>query len=268
MSALHRIGRGLGVLVGSLAIALVAPAGAAASVPGSPADADPAAGLPPGTHYPILLTEMSISTGYAYFPAGQVTFDIRNIGKVTHELVVIRTDVAPGLIPIDATSPDKASEVGAVGEADDLAPGTSATLTLTLAPGRYAFICNEPGHFAAGMHSGFTAATFVSITEKEMLIGLDTLTVPAGPVVFSVTNSGTLTHELVVLKTNVAADKIPSDATDPSRASEDGDVGEVQDIDAGRFSGNALDLAAGKYVLICNEPGHYAAGMRIAFTVQ
>jgi len=42
----------------------------------------------------------------------------------------------------------------------------------------------------------------------------------------------------------------------------------VTDIDAGRFSGNELDLTPGTYVVVCNEPGHYAAGMWAVITVQ
>jgi len=30
----------------------------------------------------------------------------------------------------------------------------------------------------------------------------------------------------------------------------------------------ALGLKPGKYVLICNVPGHYQAGMRVGFTVR
>lgn len=269
VSTLGRIAQHFGIIAGSAAIALVAPATAVA---GTIADTGSttvhAVAQPGGGHYPILLTEMSINAGYAFFPAGQVTFDVKNAGTVTHELVVIRTDVVPSAIPLRATDKTKADETGSLGELEDLAPGATASLTLDLKPGRYALICNEPGHFAAGMRAGFTAATFVGVTLKEMLIGLDSAVVPAGPVVFSASNAGTTTHELVVLKTELAADKIPARATDPTKADETGDVGEIEDIDAARFSGGVFDLAAGKYVLICNEPGHYAAGMRIAFTVQ
>lgn len=264
-----RIARGLGVVAGSAAIAFLAPMTAAASTAGGPAGGtEPAVPGPGGGHYPVVMTEMSISIGYAFFPAGQVTFDVTNAGKTTHELVVIRTDVIPSAIPMRPNDPTKAVETGSVGELEDLAPGTTSTLTLTLAPGRYALICNEPGHFAAGMRAGFTVASFVSVTLKEMLIGLDTAVVPAGPVVFSVSNAGGVTHELVVLKTDLVPDAIPARTTDSSKAQEPGNSGEIEDIDAARFSGGAFTLSAGKYVLICNEPGHYAAGMRISLLVQ
>jgi uncharacterized cupredoxin-like copper-binding protein len=43
-----------------------------------------------------------------------------------------------------------------VDEVEDIAPGTSAPLNLTLDPGSYAVICNLPGHYANGMHTTFT----------------------------------------------------------------------------------------------------------------
>lgn len=268
MTTLHRIARTVGAVLGSAGIALLAPLTAAASTAGATDGTEAAVPSPGGGHYPVTLSEMSIGIGYAYFPAGQVTFDVTNAGKVTHELVVIRTDVFPSAIPLRPTDPTKAAETGSVGEIEGIAPGTTATLTLTLAPGRYALICNEPGHFTAGMRAGFTVATFVGVTLKEMLVGLDTAIVPAGPVVFSVTNDGAVTHELVVLKTDVAPDAIPARQTDSSKATEPGNSGEVEGIEASHFSGGTFDLSAGKYVLICNRPGHYAAGMRIGLLVQ
>ena len=44
-----------------------------------------------------------------------------------------------------------------VGETGDMEPGTSMTLTLDLAPGHYAAVCNLVGHYANGMHEDFWA---------------------------------------------------------------------------------------------------------------
>ena len=43
-----------------------------------------------------------------------------------------------------------------VGETGDLAAGASKTITLKLAAGHYALICNLPGHYQAGQHTDFT----------------------------------------------------------------------------------------------------------------
>jgi uncharacterized cupredoxin-like copper-binding protein len=48
------------------------------------------------------------------------------------------------------------SEKGFVSETGNIRPGATKTVTITLAKGRYALICNLPGHFAAGMNAGLT----------------------------------------------------------------------------------------------------------------
>jgi len=40
-----------------------------------------------------------------------------------------------------------------VKELGDLEPGKSGTLTLDLKPVHYVVFCNQPGHFAHGMHA-------------------------------------------------------------------------------------------------------------------
>ena len=49
----------------------------------------------------------------------------------------------------------EAGEKGSVGEVE-LGKGKSENLTLNLAKGHYALICNVPGHNKGGMHVDFT----------------------------------------------------------------------------------------------------------------
>ncbi len=114
--------------------------------------------------------------------------------------------------------------------------------------------------------AGATGGT-VTATLKDTGISLDKSTVPAGAVTFVVKNVGTITHELVVIRTDVAIDKIPADPDEAGKVSEDGSKGESGDLDKGVSNTFTLNLDPGKYVLICNEVGHYAMGMRIALTV-
>jgi len=86
--------------------------------------------------------------------AGQVRFTVRNGGTVTHEFVVLRTDKAAGSLPTDKNG--RADEAGKVGETGDLAAGASKTITVKLAAGHYALVCNLPGHYKAGQHADFT----------------------------------------------------------------------------------------------------------------
>ena len=43
-----------------------------------------------------------------------------------------------------------------LGEASNLAIGANKTLTLTLKPGLYRLICNQPGHYKGGMRADLT----------------------------------------------------------------------------------------------------------------
>jgi len=110
-----------------------------------------------------------------------------------------------------------------------------------------------------------------------MFVRLDRSTVPHGTVSLVVTNAGMRNHELVVLPL-VGDDQAGSRAVGADRRiDESGSLGEVADAgggsgDAGLAPGDTgwvtLDLPAGRYELVCNLPGHYAAGMFAEITVS
>jgi uncharacterized cupredoxin-like copper-binding protein len=117
----------------------------------------------------------------------------------------------------------------------------------------------------AGAASG---PTKVTVTMNEWGVTLSQASVPAGKVTFVLKNTGKLTHELVILKTELASDKIPMRPAEPKKVTEPGSVGEIEDVDAGQTKQDTFDLAPGNYVLMCNEEEHYQAGMHIAFKVK
>lgn len=124
--------------------------------------------------------------------------------------------------------------------------------------------------FAVGC-SGAAAAPqggTVSATVSDMKVTVDRTSVPAGAVTFVVKNTGAVVHELVVLQTDVAQDKIAMDMDEAGKMDETGNVGETGDVDAGQSKTFTVTLPAGHYVLMCNEIGHYAAGMHMTFTVN
>jgi uncharacterized cupredoxin-like copper-binding protein len=91
----------------------------------------------------------------------------------------------------------------------------------------------------------------------------------AGDVTFVVTNTAPdIKHEFVVIKSDLAADKLPvgSDQTVDEAAVTA--VDEVPELDPGASGTLTVNLAAGHYVLICNVAGHYQAGMHTDFTVN
>jgi uncharacterized cupredoxin-like copper-binding protein len=122
--------------------------------------------------------------------------------------------------------------------------------------------------------SAASGATTVSATlTDDFKITIDKATVPAGKVTFDVKNAGKVTHEVVLLKTDLRYDQLPVDPAAPGKILEDEGqtivhIGETDDMDPGTTKTFSADLTPGKYVLTCNQLGHYAGGMRIPFTVQ
>jgi uncharacterized cupredoxin-like copper-binding protein len=100
----------------------------------------------------VALSEWSIAPSTATAAAGKVTFTATNAGKVPHEMVVIRTDKPEGALGKGKRVP----ETGSAGEIGEIKAGDGGKVTLTLKPGKYSLICNLPGHYALGMHTGFT----------------------------------------------------------------------------------------------------------------
>jgi uncharacterized cupredoxin-like copper-binding protein len=111
----------------------------------------------------------------------------------------------------------------------------------------------------------------VTVAERELTLTPDVSTVPAGRVKFVVNNVGAIKHEVVVMKTDNDLNALPIDAK-TSKVVENGqgdkDIGEVNDVGPQSSGSNVITLTPGKYVLLCNVPGHYSGGMRAPFTVS
>jgi uncharacterized cupredoxin-like copper-binding protein len=101
------------------------------------------------------LTEFQVATNSDKAASGSVTFTIKNDGTVVHEFVVLKTDLASDKLPTtaDGTVDEESGELKGVDEVEDIAPGTTETLTVDLPAGHYVVVCNLPGHYAGGMRS-------------------------------------------------------------------------------------------------------------------
>ncbi len=97
---------------------------------------------------------------------------------------------------------------------------------------------------------------------------VDPGSVPAGPVTFTVKNTGTTEHEMVVMKTDTAPEELSLRANDPDKVEEEGMIDELEEFDEGLTEEFNLDLEPGTYVLVCNIAKHYARGMYAPFTVE
>lgn len=97
-------------------------------------------------------------------PAGKISFVVANTGALVHELVILPLPAdGPGTRPtgsdgkIDETqSLGEASRSCGAGTGDGIAPGSTAWTTVTLQPGRYELVCDQPWHYAAGMFDVLT----------------------------------------------------------------------------------------------------------------
>ena len=117
-----------------------------------------------------------------------------------------------------------------------------------------------------GSGSGSGAADGVSVTLKDFSIAATPGTFAAGNISFAIHNAGPSTHEFAIIRTDDAPDAlpvengvIPEDRIDL--------VDEAEDIAPGTDTSLSANLTAGSYVLVCNLPAHYGAGMHAAFTV-
>ena len=104
---------------------------------------------------------------------------------------------------------------------------------------------------------------------KQMMIKADTKEVPAGPVVFQVSNDlKTLVHEMLVVPVAGPRAALPYDrAADRVDEAKIKSLGETSDLKPGEKKTLQLTLAAGNYRLFCNQPGHYKNGMRTSLVV-
>jgi uncharacterized cupredoxin-like copper-binding protein len=83
-------------------------------------------------------------------------------------------------------------------------------------------------------------------------------------------NQGTVEHELIVLKTDLAptALKIRAAESKADEAASGQNLGEVEGVGAGQTKRKTFDLTPGQYVLLCNIVDHYRQGMVMAFEVK
>ena len=147
---------------------------------------------------------------------------------------------------------------------------------LAIAIGAAVAACGDDDDEDAGGGGGGGAST-VAVTLKEFEVLPDTDSVAAGSVTFRATNIGPDDlHELVVMKTDLARDALPT--KDDGSVDEEGAgvelIGEIEEFAVDSVEEITFDLKAGKYVLLCNiydadeDEAHYAEGMRTAFTVE
>ena len=113
-----------------------------------------------------------------------------------------------------------------------------------------------------GMHANMKMAI--------MGIDIDQTSVAAGKITFDVTNVSKETiHEMLVAPIadeNVVLPFIANENRVDEEAAKD--LGEVSELDPNKSGSLTLDLKPGNYVLYCNVPGHFMAGMWTVLNVK
>jgi uncharacterized cupredoxin-like copper-binding protein len=132
-----------------------------------------AAGIPLGTSVKVTLEEFTITPHPAVVKAGSVTFEVDNVGSITHEMVIVRAS-SPAALPKVTKAGERAvgdvneeaiTKADTIGETGDVPARTHTTKTFNLTPGNYVLFCNidnkSPGspvlnHFQHGMSATLT----------------------------------------------------------------------------------------------------------------
>lgn len=107
----------------------------------------------------------------------------------------------------------------------------------------------------------------VGMTNKpdgQQIMILSQNSVHAGPVLFKVKNqSPNSVHEFLVLRTDLDPMSFPmaddGAKVDESKLSGIKELG--SDLEPGKSGQMQMNLSPGRYVLFCNQPGHFMAGM-------
>ncbi len=105
---------------------------------------------------------------------------------------------------------------------------------------------------------------------SAMGFSLSQTTASAGKVTFQVTNdSDGMVHELLVSKVKNFMNFGYTADTAKGRVEEGSMniIGETHGMEAGTYKAVTFDLKPGKYLIVCNKPGHFGAGMFTPFVV-
>lgn len=121
-------------------------------------------------------------------------------------------------------------------------------------------LASEPTHVVVKLSDG---------NNGHMLLTLSPTTIPAGPVEFTVKNESSSTvHEFLFARWTRPADALPYDKK-TQQVREDALKGlqGIEDLRPRDTVTAQFTLGKGRYVVFCNEPGHYRDGMETDFVV-
>src|SRR6478736_906026 len=203
-----------------VALAAVGIAAGAVLAPGGSASSSAAAVTT--TRVTVTATEFKFKLSRTSVPTGTVIFTVVNKGKISHDFRI------------------------AGKKTPTLSPGKSFKLIVRFAKsGKFAYLCTLLGHASAGMKGVLqVGGTPVTVTATEFKFKLSRLSVPVGPVTFTVTNKGKIAHDFKIL-----GKKTPT--LSPGKS----------------FKLTVRFTKKGRYPFLCTLLGHAGAGMKGTFSV-
>jgi uncharacterized cupredoxin-like copper-binding protein len=119
---------------------------------------------------------------------------------------------------------------------------------------------------ATGATAGNTLVVTLGGSSQEFTVTPAATSVKAGKTTFTAINDGKVLHEMIVIPLQ-SGQTVDSLKEGDGSANEDAAAGEAADIEAGASGSVTVDLKPGTYALICNQPGHFAGGMKTTITV-
>jgi uncharacterized cupredoxin-like copper-binding protein len=161
-----RRGRHAAVLLGvSLALGLAPACSSTGQSDATTTTANTVPVTPPtGTDVDVTMREWTVEPSAQTAPAGMVTFNVKNEGGNTHELVLFKTDLPIESLPKseDGNVDETGAGVELVDEVEDLEPGKTDKFSAEVAAGKYYLVCNlvdaatGENHFGHQMYVPFT----------------------------------------------------------------------------------------------------------------
>jgi uncharacterized cupredoxin-like copper-binding protein len=120
--------------------------------------------------------------------------------------------------------------------------------------------------------TGTAGGNALTVTMADFSFTPQNLTSEAGNVKITAPNDGQVEHELVLLKTDQSPTSLPvrGNEVDEEGLEAKGveNAGEIEEVAPGETKSGDFKLTSGKYVLICNLPGHFMQGMYGTLTVK
>lgn len=107
------------------------------------------------------LTEWTIQLTNPIFYGSSGFINAVNRGQISHELIVIKTDISSDKLPILGGQVEEEKAGVVIGRVSNLQPGETRQFYMNnIEPGRYVLIDNIPGHYEQGMHASFLIKSF------------------------------------------------------------------------------------------------------------